>query len=62
MTPAYDSQDIRRAAYSMIANHGAYAAHVAMKRARGLVDDDSREARLTWERIASAIGDIRRAS
>ena len=61
MMPAYDAQDIRRAAYSMIANHGDYAAHVAMKRARSLMDDDSKEARQTWERIIAAIGDARRA-
>ncbi len=58
---AYDMQDIRRAAYSMIANHGTYAMHVAMKRARNLVDDDSRAARQTWEHIVRAIGEIQKA-
>lgn len=55
---AYDQNDIRRAAYSMIANHGGYAVHVAVKRARSLLGDDAKDARQTWERILEAIREI----
>ena len=55
---AYEKQDIHRAAYSMIANHGDYATQVAMKRARNLLGDECKAARQTWERIISAIGQI----
>lgn len=55
---AYDQSDIRRAAQSMIANHGGCAVHVAVKRARNLLGDDAKEARQTWERILKAIREI----
>jgi hypothetical protein len=45
-----DRQDILRAAYSMIANHGEQAATIALSRARNL-GDDALEAREVWERI-----------
>ena len=53
----YDQQDLRRAARSLIASHGPYAVHVAMKRARSM-DDDAKEASATWARIASTIGEL----
>jgi hypothetical protein len=45
-----DRQDILRAAYSMIANHGEQAAPIALARARNL-GDNALEARDVWERI-----------
>jgi hypothetical protein len=45
-----DAQDILRAAYSMLANHGEQAATIALNRARNL-DDNALEARDVWERI-----------
>ena len=56
-TTIYDKQDIQRAAYSMISNHGRHAAEIAMRRAANL-GDSSFEARRTWERIVSAIDEI----
>jgi hypothetical protein len=55
---SYDMEDIRRAAYSMIENHGASAADVAVKRARNLLGDDTKEGRMTWECIFQAITEI----
>ena len=51
-----DAQDIRRAAYSMIANHGRNAAEIAQRRARNL--DVASEARTVWERVVAVLGDI----
>lgn len=51
----FDKDDIRRAAYSMIGNHGRLAAQVAAERARHLIGDDLKESRVMWERIARAI-------
>ena len=45
-----DRQDILRAAYSMIANHGEQAATIALNRARNL-GDNALEARDVWERV-----------
>lgn len=59
---AYDQEDIRRAALSMIANHGENAKAVAMKRASNLTAADSAAARRIWERIVSAIGEIEKQS
>lgn len=53
-----DAQDIRRAAYSMIANHGGNAAEIAQMRARNL--DIASEARMVWERIVAVLRDIQR--
>ncbi len=57
---ACDKQDIERAAYSMIANHGGAAAAIAMRRAQSLSISEALEAQLTWERIVVAIGAIER--
>jgi len=51
----FDKDDIRRAAYSMIGNHGRFAAQVAAQRASHLIGDDLKESRLMWEQIARAI-------
>ncbi len=51
---AEELQEIERAAYSMIDNHGRHAAEVASRRARNL-GDDSIDARVTWERILVTI-------
>ena len=59
---AYDQEDIRRDALSMIANHGENAMAVAMKRANNLTAADSVAARRIWERIVSAIGEIEKQS
>jgi hypothetical protein len=56
-TVAYDDEALRRAAGSMIASYGRYAAQVAMKRARNL-GDDSAEARQTWRRIIATIAEM----
>ena len=45
-----DAQDILRAAYSMIANHGEQVATIALNRARNL-GDNALEARDVWERV-----------
>ncbi|MDB5394825.1 MAG: hypothetical protein JWM91_2331 [Rhodospirillales bacterium] len=50
----FDHLAIERAAYSMIDNHGRFAAEIAMKRARNL-GDEALDARRTWERIVSII-------
>ncbi len=50
----YDQLEIQRAAYSMIDNHGSYAAQIAMKRAHNL-GNDPLDGRRTWECIVSAI-------
>ena len=52
-----DLLDIRRAAYSMIDNHGRQAAQVAMNRARNL-GDDARDAKLLWECIVATISEM----
>lgn len=57
---AYDQEDIRRAALSMIANHSENAMEVAMRRADNLVANDSLAARRIWERIVSAIDEIQK--
>ncbi len=57
MTMACDVQDIRRAALSMIDNHGKSAAEIAWRRAQNL-GSDSADSRRTWERIVSMIGEI----
>lgn len=51
-----DALDIRRAAYSMLENHGRRAAEIAVKRARNL--DGASEGRLVWERIATMLADM----
>jgi hypothetical protein len=51
----FDKDDIRRAAYSMIGNHGRLAAQVAAQRASHLVGDDLKESRMMWEQIARTI-------
>lgn len=51
-----DAQDIRRAAYSMLANHGSNAADVALKRARNL--DLESEGRGVWERVFTMLTDM----
>ena len=51
-----DAHDIRRAAYSMLANHGSSAAEVALKRARNL--DVACDARGVWERISATLTDM----
>jgi hypothetical protein len=51
----FDKDDIRRAAYSMIGNHGRLAAQVAAQRASHLIGDDLKESRMMWEQIARAI-------
>lgn len=56
-SPGPDMQDILRAAYSMIANHGERAAEVAMSRARNL-GEDANEARLVWERISGVLQNL----
>ncbi len=52
-----DILDIRRAAYSMIDNHGRQAAQVAMNRARNL-GEDARDAKILWERIVTTISEM----
>jgi hypothetical protein len=54
-----NTQDILRAAYSMIANHGEEAATVALNRARNL-GDNALEARDVWERIFRALQQLQR--
>ena len=56
----YDKQDIERAAYSMIANHGTAAAAIARQRAERLASPESMEAQMIWVRIVAAIGEIER--
>ena len=51
-----DAQDIRRAAYSMLANHGRNAAEIALKRASNL--DAASEARGVWERIFAMVTEM----
>jgi len=51
-----DAQDIRRAAYSMLANHGSNAAEIALTRARNL--DVACEARGVWERIFATLTEM----
>lgn len=51
-----DAQDIRRAAYSMLANHGSNAAEIALKRACNL--DLASEARGVWERISAMVTEM----
>jgi uncharacterized membrane protein len=51
-----DAQDIRRAAYSMLANHGSNAAEIALRRARNL--DAACEARGVWERIFATVSEM----
>lgn len=51
-----DAQDIRRAASSMLANHGTNAAEIALKRARNL--DVASEARGVWERIFATVTEM----
>ena len=51
-----DAQDIRRAAYSMVANHGSNAAEIALTRARNL--DVASEARGIWERIFATVTEM----
>ncbi len=51
-----DTLEIRRAAYSMLENHGRQAAEVAVRRARNL--DGASEGRLVWERIATMLTDM----
>jgi hypothetical protein len=51
----FDRHAIQRAAQSMIANHGARALDVALRRAANLAGSDSAEARDTWERVVTAI-------
>jgi len=53
-----DAQDIRRAAYSMLANHGGSAAEIALKRARNL--DVASEARMVWERVFMTLSELQR--
>jgi len=53
-----DAQDILRAAYSMIANHGAQAATIALSRARNL-GEDALESRDVWERIFRTLQQLR---
>ncbi len=53
-----DAQDIHRAAYSMLANHGSSAAEIALKRARNLAV--ASEARSVWERIFASLTDMQR--
>ena len=53
-----DAQDIRRAAYSMLANHGSKAAEIALQRARNL--DAACEARGVWEGIFTMLGEMQR--
>jgi hypothetical protein len=48
-----DAQEIRRAADSMLANHGSAAAEIAMRRARNLAP--ASEARLIWEHISATL-------
>ena len=57
LTTACDVQDIRRAALSMIDNHGRCAAEIASRRAQNL-GGDSADSRRTWERIVAMIGEI----
>lgn len=56
-----DRQDILRAAYSMIANHGEQAANIALNRAHNL-GEDALEARDAWERISRTIQRIQSES
>lgn len=51
----FDETDVRRAAFSMICNHGRSAARVAVQRADNLRGDDVMESRLLWEHIARTI-------
>jgi hypothetical protein len=51
-----DAQDIRRAADSMLANHGSAAAEIALKRARNL--EAASEARCVWESIFATLKDL----
>jgi hypothetical protein len=51
-----DAQDIRRAAYSMLANHGSAAAQIALQRPRSL--EAASEARFIWERIFATLDDL----
>jgi uncharacterized membrane protein len=51
-----DAQDIRRAAYSMLANHGSNAAEIALRRARNL--DVASESRGVWERVFATLTEM----
>lgn len=51
-----DVQEIRRAAYSMLANHGSNAAEIALKRAHNL--DIASEGRGVWERISAMVSEM----
>ena len=53
-----DVQDIRRAAHSMLANHGSNAAEIALKRARNL--DVASEGRWVWESVFAMLSDLPR--
>jgi uncharacterized membrane protein len=55
-----DAQEIRRAAYSMLANHGGNAAEIALKRARNL--DVASEARRVWERIFAMVNEMQQGT
>jgi hypothetical protein len=56
----FDKDDIRRAAYSMIGNHGRLAAQVAAQRASHLIGEDLKESRMMWEQIARTIDALQR--
>jgi len=56
----FDKESIRRAAYSMIDNHGQSAARVAAQRASNLSGDAAGDARLMWQQIARTIDLLQR--
>ena len=56
----FDKDDIRRAACSMIGNHGTCAAQIAAQRASHLIGEDVKESREMWERIARTIETMQR--
>lgn len=58
----FDKDAIRRAAYSMISNHGQSAARIAAQRADNLDGDDSTEARRMWLAIARTIDSLQRSA
>jgi hypothetical protein len=57
---SFDRESIRRAAYSMIDNHGQSAARVAAQRANNLSCDVAGDARLMWQQIARTIEILQR--
>lgn len=57
----FEKDDIRRAAYSMIGNHGRFAAQIAAQRASHLIGEDVKESRQMWERIARTIDTLQGA-